>query len=335
MMLNFCTLFNTFYLSRGLAMYNSLLRNCKDFHLYIFPFDDACYDVLNKMNLKHVTLVSLKEFEDPDLLRVKPTRSFGEYCWTSTSSTILYVLKNYNVPSCTYIDADLYFFSDPKPLIDEIGDKSVIITEHNYTKEFDQSEKSGKYCVQFVYFKNDENGLIALSWWRDKCIDWCFNRTEDGKFGDQKYLDDWTTRFKGIHELQNLGGGLAPWNIQQFEISEKNKIKTANQISTNKFYDVIFYHFHELLFLEGGDYIKLCHYYLPTSAKELIYKPYLLALIEAERTIKEIDAQIVPHEIRKLKLSWKTPFRYIKWNFFKIENLIKVESFIKNNKIIF
>ena len=58
--------------------------------------DCGCYDkkeneILEKFNLENVTLISLWEFESPELLKVKPTRSIAEYCWTCTSSTILYV----------------------------------------------------------------------------------------------------------------------------------------------------------------------------------------------------------------------------------------------------
>ena len=79
-MLNFCTLFDSVYLSRGLAMYNSLNQHCKDFHLYIFAFDDKCYSVLKSLQLENATVISLSEFEDGELLRVKPTRTRAEYC---------------------------------------------------------------------------------------------------------------------------------------------------------------------------------------------------------------------------------------------------------------
>ena len=70
----------------------------------------------------NVTVISLREFEDQKLLIAKENRSSGEYCWTCTPSTVLYVLDHYDVDSCTYIDADLYFFSSPQILIDEVGD---------------------------------------------------------------------------------------------------------------------------------------------------------------------------------------------------------------------
>lgn len=66
---------------------------------------------------------------------------------------MLYVLDHYDVDSCTYIDADLYFFSSPQILIDEVGDNSVMITEHRYTEKYDQTKTSGKYCVQFVFLR--------------------------------------------------------------------------------------------------------------------------------------------------------------------------------------
>ena len=33
-------------------------------------------------------------------------------------------------------------------------------------------------------------GLKALKWWRDRCLEWCYARIEDGKFGDQFYIED-------------------------------------------------------------------------------------------------------------------------------------------------
>ncbi len=221
-MLNFVTLFNSGYLTRGLVLYQSLEKQCSSFHLYIVAFDTATFEYFKTNPQKYLTVISLEQFEDDELKRVKPTRSVAEYCWTCTASTILYCITNFKLSNCTYIDADMSFYSDPKVLVDEMGNDSVLITEHRYTAKYDQSITSGKYCVQFVTFKNTEDGMTVLNWWRNACIDWCYNRVEDGKFGDQKYLDSWTTKFKGVHELNHLGGGIAPWNVQQYNFSKKN-----------------------------------------------------------------------------------------------------------------
>ncbi len=277
-------------------MYESLLKHSKDFHLYVFAFDDKSYAFLSDRKYKCMTVISLKEFEDADLLRVKHTRTAAEYCWTSTSSTILYSIKTFNLDNCTYLDADMQFFADPKVLFEEMGKKSVLITAHRYTPEYDQSEVSGKYCVQFVSFKNDDRGIKVLQWWRDACIKWCYARVEDGKFGDQKYLDEWTSRFEGVHELQHLGGGLAPWNVQQYIFKQEGDVIKGIEKSSGKQFQPIFFHFHglkffkgEIVLLSGSDYT------LTKEVRTTFYKPYVLALNEAKKTVKTFDNSFDPN----------------------------------------
>ncbi len=314
-MLNFCTLFDSNYLAYGLVMYESLKKNCADFHLFIFAFDEKCEEVLKKLALENVTVISLKDFEDEELLRIKPTRGKGEYCWTCTPSTIFYVLKNFAVPSCTYIDADLYFFSDPKILIEELGEKSVSIIEHRYTPKYDQSKNSGKYCVQFMTFKNDEDGLEVLKWWRERCIEWCFGRVEDGKFGDQKYLDDWMARFNCVRELKNLGGGVAPWNIEQYRFVEENKKILGIEKKSGKKFPLIFFHFHGFKILNKKQIRLTEGYKISLNARNLIYKNYVehfISKMEKKIPLKKNSFlakifALLPHEKNnKINISWLT-----------------------------
>lgn len=328
-MYNFCTLFDTHYLSRGLALYYSLEKQCNDFHIYIFAFNNKCYEILLQMKLVKTTIIPLKDFEDEELLRVKPTRSIAEYCWTSTSSTILYVLKNYKVESCTYLDADMFFYSSPKPIFDELGNKSILLTEHRYSPQYNKAIKAGKYCVQFVTFRNNEEGLTALNWWRDRCIEWCYAKYEDGKFGDQLYLDDWTTRFKGVHVMRHLGGGLAAWNIQQYEFTTiKNKIM-GKEISTGGKFEAIFYHFHYLRFIDNG-YIELGRRILTGNVKTIFYKPYIKYLDELKNKVQSIDNSFDPHGPAKKTISWKTPVLFFYRKAFGIYNIFDKEKFLKD-----
>jgi len=333
-MLNFCTLFDSFYLTRGLAMYQSLEKTCDNFHLFIFAFDDKSFDILNKLQLKNATIIPLIDFEDNKLLAVKPTRTKAEYCWTCTSSTILYVIEKYNVPSCTYLDADLYFFKNPKLLFDEMGDKSILITEHRYPPKFNRVDSSGIYCVQFITFVNDANGLEALKWWRDACIEWCYNRYEDGKFGDQKYLDDWTTRFKGVHVLQHLGGGLALWNIEQYSLIERkgDLITFNNKVDDSKF-EVIFFHFHHVRFFKN-DILDLGWRQPAKTIILNLFVPYIEILNEVESYVKQVDSgfniPLTNFELinnagvkNKIKYVIKMIFRYSVYDIKKIKKEYK------------
>jgi len=287
MKLNFCTLFNSNYLSRGMLLYESLSATCKDFHLYVFAFDEKTYQFLHQSSLKNLSVISLKEFEDEELLRVKPSRSSGEYCWTCTSSTILYSIEKFKLDHCTYIDADMYFYSDPKVLIDEMKGKSVLITEHRYSSAYDRSKESGLYCVQFVTFRNDACGMEVLRWWRSACIEWCYNRIEDGKFGDQKYLDDWIERFDCVHVMEHLGGGIAPWNLQQYSFRKLENGIEGIELSTDKKFAVIFFHFHGLKFYSNG-IVELSGdvYELNAEARSVFYFPYIKGLNSMKEKIR-------------------------------------------------
>ena len=296
-MLKFCTLFNTTYLSRGLAMYQSLEKHCANFHLYIFAFDTHCFQVLFSLQLSHATIISLDEFENNSLLAVKKERTAGEYCWTCASSTIKYCLETYQLEHCTYVDADLLFFNDPVVLIAEMENKSVLITEHKFTPCYDQSEASGRYCVQFMTFKHTKEGMEVLNWWIEACLNWCFNRVEDGKFGDQKYLDDWQTRFSTVHVLKHLGGGVAPWNVQQYSFKNKLNRVTGKEILTGEQFDLVFYHYHGFHYTSNNCYSLSDNVYeILRNPVNHIYRPYSLSLSKAERTINVYHKNTIPYE---------------------------------------
>lgn len=282
MIRNYCTLFSKKYLSRGLALYASLKEHSPGFHLYVFCFDDETYGFFCRYTLESLTPVPLSEFEDTELLRVKPTRTLGEYCWTCTSSVILYSIEKFSLPECTYLDADLFFFGSPEEIHSEMpGGKSVLITEHRYSPEYDISVMYGKYCVQFLTVKNNHEGLKVLQWWRSRCIEWCYARVEDGKFGDQKYLDDWVIRFPGVvHELKHLGGGVAPWNVQQYEFERKNDGRIIGYVrATSEPFLLVFYHFHYLKITPAGDCFNPAPFYkISNRVYEIIYKSYLISL---------------------------------------------------------
>jgi len=290
-MLNFCTLFDSNYLAKGLCMIESLSKVCADFHLYIFAFDEATYQIIDGLRLENVSVIPLSDFEDAELLKVKPERSTAEYCWTATPSTIIYCLNKFEINHCIYIDADLFFYCDPGVLIEETGNNDVLITEHRYSAAYDQSKQSGKYCVQFIYFRNNENGIKILEWWRKACLDWCYAKVEDGKFGDQKYLDDWTKRFKNIHVLNHLGGGVAPWNVQQYRFFiEDGKLRFMNK-SDNSVYNLVFFHFHNVNNQMIGPFneFNLGSYIIDKNVVRLIYLPYINKLKSKDLFLKTID----------------------------------------------
>ena len=304
---HYCTLFDIDYFTRGMALYESLVKHCSQFTLYVVAFDDACFDMLCALDKKQLVVINLSELEEADagLFKVKAKRTRREYCWTSTPAVIKYCMDRFELDYCTYLDADIFFFAAPETLLKELVEQEgdVLITEHRYTQCYDQSKKAGTYCVQFITFKNNFNGRKVLHLWWQACLDWCHEFEEDGKFGDQKYLDDWKERFENIVVLEHVGGGVAPWNVQQYEISQKNgKVFVGHNSSL---LPLVFYHFHELrVYRDSVPFYG--RYYLHQSVKEIIYQPYLKMLVN-----------VVPESLKP----------YYKNNkFFWIEWLIKIKA---------
>ena len=283
-MITFCTLFDSYYLDKGIALYKSLERITSDFTLYIFCFDDKAFEVLNNIGFKHAQIIHHNSFETPELLAKKEIRSKAEYCWTCTSVTIEYVLEHYHVESCTYLDSDLYFYSNPQILFDEIeqAKADVVIVEHRFkNNKYGQKlqERNGKYCVQFNYFRKTENGLTVLKWWKERCLEWCYDIPEPDRMGDQKYLNTWTRNFEGVHELQHLGGGVAPWNLEQYKLIKLNE----NEIEMSKKQGVkfpwVFYHFQNIRYMPG----RKVNIKSQTKSKKLKYAIYIPYLKEVEK----------------------------------------------------
>ncbi|GAA4443294.1 glycosyl transferase [Ravibacter arvi] len=291
----FCTLFNSGYLSRGLAMYESLVFSARDSHLFIVAFDEPCFKTLQNLFLANATIISLESFEREELLAVKDDRTTGEYCWTCTSWVIWYCIQTYALDHCTYLDADLLFFADPKVLTDEMGDNSVLITEHRYSARYDQSALCGIYCVQFMTFRNTPAGLTVLDWWRKACVDWCYSRIEDGKFGDQKYLDDWPERFEGVHVLKNIGGGVAPWNNREYRFEKAGDGVRVKQLHQSQ--RLVFYHFHDFRYCTGDTFRLTSEWYaIKKQVVDLVYRPYVKALETAEKKILQTGPSVTFHE---------------------------------------
>lgn len=241
----FCTLFDVNYLPRGIVLYRSLAEVCEQFRLRVFCMDVETKEVLDELKLPGVILVGLDELEaaDPDLKAIKPTRTQLEYCWTATPAICLYSLEREpGLSRITYLDADLMFFADPARLLKEAANDDVLITPHRHAPQFRHWERtSGTFNVQFVSFRHSRAGLETLRWWRDRCLEWCYNRFEDGRLGDQKYLDDWPDRFSGVHVLTHPGAGLAPWNVGGHRLTSTGSLCLVDGVP------LVFYHYHSLV----------------------------------------------------------------------------------------
>ena len=280
---HYVTLFDSHYLPLGLCLYRSLEAHGRPFRLWIVAMDVACAEALERLNLPRATIVKVAEIENDALRAVKATRSLGEYCWTLTPFLPSIVLaREPGIERVTYLDADVYFFDSPSTLLEEfsVSGKHVMITEHGFGPEYADMARYGRFCVQFTTFRNTKPAARVLTWWQERCIEWCHDREEEGKFGDQKYLDQWPTLFRDeVHVLSQGHRTLAPWNVTHVERLERGL-------------DPVFYHFHHLRIVSPSR-VVLYHSYVIGPRSRWIYEQYLRDLRLSVATMRGLNIPIL------------------------------------------
>lgn len=270
-MRHFATLFDQNYAARGLALHSSLVRHCiEPWTLHVLCMDEEAYRVLSELQPSNTRLYPLHTFETAMHMQpVKASRSWAEYCWTAASNFMEYLLSRNSFDLLTYLDADLFFFSDPGPVFAEIGAKSIAIVPHRFAPENRRLRVNGEFNVGWLSIRGNEAGRRCLSKWAAQCRDWCFHRNEGGKFGDQGYLDSWPADYAAdLCIVQNIGVGVAPWNLQQYAVTDGPKVNGV---------PVVLYHYHEF-----KDAFNLTNYKLRPEDKRLIYEPYIEAIHAAK-----------------------------------------------------
>ena len=302
---HYVTLFDSLFLPQGLALYASMQRHLINYRLWIICVDKQVYRSLEKLSLPNVKLLQLSQLETPELIAIKPTRTTREYCWTLTPFAPRFVFESDStVDRVTYLDADIWFRKNPSPIFKEFeaSEKHVMITDHAYAPEYDQSATSGQFCVQFMIFTR-KGGEVVRRWWEERCIEWCFARFEDGKFGDQKYLDSWPKLFDNlVHVLSNKEFALAPWNATRFPYGNS-----------------IIWHFQSLrIIVKKLVMVEYGSYDLPKCTVTNVYNPYIDDLRSSINIMKEIGVPVITQQkISKLAYIKKRLLSFFKriWNF--------------------
>lgn len=282
---HFCTLFDRNYAFKGVAMLRSLFRQCPGARIFVLCMDEDTQRLLQGLDFPAVTCIALADLEEPAMLQAKRNRNVAEYCWTLTPCLPWYVLEREPaITSITYLDADLFFYSSLEPLFGEIGDASVTIIEHRFTPRLRHLEVNGRFCVEWVSFRRDAEGLACLELWRSQCLEWCYARLENDRMGDQKYLDAWPDRYKSVHILRHAGAGLAPWNFDNHHFASL----PDGGFSVDGV-PLIFYHFHQFQLLDGGRFDRLSPFYIADRKEpDRVYAMYEAAVREAVSDVRQV-----------------------------------------------
>ena len=174
---------------------------------------------------------------------MKPTRSLLEYYFTLTPCLPNWILSADAPPDViTYLDADLFFFASPEPIFAELGSGASALMPHRWCRRLAGMMKYGFHNVSWISFANNTDGRRCLAWYRRQCLDWCYERVEEDRFADQKYLDCLAEIFPGVVSVRNRGANVASWNIEDDPVVLRDGVLCVGNDR------LIFFHFHSHTF---------------------------------------------------------------------------------------
>jgi hypothetical protein len=235
----YCTYFDHNYLTRALLTIRSLRRYDSETPIYILALSELCETVLRELDLLNIEIIPLATLEKAysELGEIKATRRTIEYYFTLTPFLPHYLFNVTKADRITYIDADLYFFSSPKPVLQSLRDASVAITPHRFSYQYMRHAMYGLFNVAWITYRRCPEGLECLNKYKDDCTAWCFDRLEGDRFGDQKYLDSWPGRYPSLKIIEHKGVNLAAWNLDNYTVRMKKKIPMIDDDP------LVFFHF--------------------------------------------------------------------------------------------
>ncbi len=265
-------------------MMRSLRRVDPGCRVTVLCLTESCEQALVRLGEPGVTAIRLVDFEraNPDLLAVKQTRSPRNYAFTLSSCLMTSVLSE---AACgevvTYLDADLLFYASPQPIFAAMENASVGLIGHRHHWWAKRLEKYGRFNVGWVSFRRDDVARQAATWWRARCIEWCFGYVDGERFADQKYLDHMFRKFPKVVEITNPGTNLGPWNICRHSLARG----TGNSLVVDGAFPLIFFHYSGVMETKPNVYLCSNVSYLgpfSRTVRDCLYRPYI-ALLERIR----------------------------------------------------
>lgn len=290
----YCTYFDSNYLPRGIAMIRSLCRQDQCAAIYVLCLDDATYDVMSNSN-ENVILIHISDLllADPEFASSRNNRTQIEWYFTATSCLVNFIVqKNPSIQNLYYLDSDLYFYSSIQPLINESKNASAQVIEHRFSPQMQHLIVYGRFNVGWIGFSTTLEGLELISDYRSSCIDWCYEKLEGDRYGDQKYLDQWPKKFPGCVISNQHGANVAVWNISGRILTIQNN---DFFIDGNK---LIFYHFQGVARLKSGNYVIKGDPLLLGNYFDLLYASYLNELGAIENEFDFESKRIEARDIR-------------------------------------
>lgn len=243
-MINLTTVSDYSYLTKGLTLYESLLKTSDGFILHYLCIDDESYNKLITHECDSLRVYNVNDLVNADesLMNLKNSE-YRYFCWSLASYFTQYLMVKLDTP-LIYIDSDIYFHQNINELYELMKPKSIGIFKH---RQFTTERPEGAYNVGVCYFNNDIVGKHILNWWSNSVL--YKKHPQLATCGDQKYLDAFPTMCPDdlFFNETEIGHG-APWLWQLYDYS---KYGEGNIIWNGVEQKLYFTHFSQFVYNEN------------------------------------------------------------------------------------
>lgn len=160
-------------------------------------------------------------------------------------------------------------------LISDLKGNSILLTRHIFPVQLSKNIKYGIVNAGFVLVRNTGESIAVVADWARRCREWCFLRLEEGKYGDQLYLND----YLGLPDVKAISDPGVNNGVYYFQ--QKRKISSNSKEVYVDGSKLICFHFHGICITRSLIYTGFNRYRFPRQAVRVwihIYRKYLSEL---------------------------------------------------------
>ncbi len=249
--------------------------------MHVLALSQEAADFLESRGLPGLCVIRLETLiaTEPQLANVRLSRTVAEFAFTLTPFLICETLKACpNNEWVIYVDADMLFFGPVAEVMKHHQAADVIMSPHNFSDHMKEQERYGTYNTGFTAFRKGADGEKCAKWWAAQCLAWCHDRLENGKFADQKYIEQFPKIVSKAEGLEHLGVNCAPWNASGRRFGRRSGTTLVDD------FPLILYHFAKVKRINSSFIATRTKVQGVKNAKGLnrhVYKPYAKALGDA------------------------------------------------------
>jgi len=279
--MRFCTKLDHFYLDRGLALYSSLRETNPEAELHVLALSQEAEDFLNSKNLPGLSVIRLHTViaSEPALASARSTRTKAEFAFTLTPFLVCETLKDCPTNEWViYVDADMLFFGPVAEALRHHQAADVVMSRHNFSDHMKEQQRYGTFNTGFTAFRKTADGEKCAKWWAAQCLAWCHDRLENGRFADQKYIEQFPNIVPKAVGLDHPGVNCAPWNASGRRFTHRSGIALVDD------FPLILYHFAKVKRINASCIATRKTMQGVKNAKGMnrcVYRPYAKALEDA------------------------------------------------------